>query len=112
MRNLGITVDAKAIAHDIYGMMDDTYRGALAFGMLPGPLMELLRKHLVQKFDDIAQDRWQSKYGAIPTPETVLGLRDMGLEFSVADPKLREEWVNETIREIELALYAVAPMLA
>src|SRR5262245_39236120 len=63
----GITINAEAIAKGLLAMIDDlpdadSYHAALAFGMLPGPLMECLNKALEAKARELVEE----KIGARP----------------------------------------------
>jgi hypothetical protein len=105
----GMTVDEGAIAAGIYGMMNGDYRAALAFGMLPAPMMGLLEKQLGQKFDQETAPKYDQALSAFAD------LGGIGSDI-VADLKAsrsanRKEFVAQAMRAITQAMYSVAPMV-
>lgn len=58
---MGFTANYKAIAEGIFKMLEDmaskgdeSYLTALAFGMMPAPLMQMAEKHFVEKLAEPA----------------------------------------------------------
>lgn len=94
----GITINAKAIAEGIYALFDEDERAALAFGMLPAVKMRLLEKMLAEKAETQAKDACERQFGFRP-------------EGNVADAEWKKEFVRFCTREVESALYKVAPMV-
>ena len=89
-----IQCDRKAIAQGIYNMtmeLDD-YKDALAFGMLPAPLMEMMERNLKDKL----LESCCALFGWKPTKEN-LGLLN-----------LNKKKYNDLVHDISLEIYHIA----
>ena len=107
----GINVDADAIAKGLLDMvpeLGDAYEGALAFGMLPAPLMESLRGILGDKWDAIVKEQGgEASIDAIAE----LGLPDMADDMRAELATRRAKWIAHVEREVTLAMYHHAEMV-
>ncbi len=63
----GFSASCEAIAKGMFDMMPDEYRSALAFGMLPGPLMQLAE----EQFRETCVRTELRRFGIAETPETM-----------------------------------------
>ncbi len=100
------TIDADKIAKAMLAMVPDlgpSYEGALAFGMLPFPLMELLDKELTRKAEEIID----AKYGQID-PEKYPSIAGFWLP---ARAKFIKDFVRDCSREVATAMYRHADMV-
>jgi len=105
----GIKVDADAIARGLLDMVPDlgeSYEGALAFGMLPAPLMDSLRKMLGDKFDTITAEQSQ-----MANTLGELGLVEMAGDMHTEIQDKRKKWVAHVEREVSCAMYQHAEMV-
>ena len=113
----GINVDTRRIAEGVYAMFNDQEAGILCnTGMLPAGKMEVLESIIGEKFDEIARQRYQDKYGE-PMPDGVVSIpltddeggEALTLEFA-PDAEKRKRFVSETVKQIIVDIMAIAPM--
>jgi hypothetical protein len=108
MKMYGIELDCRAVAKGLIDMtmtMDDNYQGALAFGMLPAPLMEILGKQLKEKFVDLVQLSYPASDVILNNTEyrNVL-LEEYGITFDEA----MDKFTKKASKEIGTIMYQVA----
>jgi hypothetical protein len=99
-------IDADKIAKAILAMVPDlgpSYEGALAFGMLPAPLMELLDQQLTRKAEEIID----AKYGRVD-PAKYPSIAGFWLP---ARAKFIKDFVRECSKLVSTAMYRHADMV-
>jgi len=105
MKTKKITINAPGLAAGFLDMMPDNYRGALAFGMLPAPMMQRLEDGLKDKAAVIF-----SGPEDIFRPDEVEALKAGGLFETMLNLSAheRDKWVKETMHILTLAIYEEA----
>ncbi len=99
-------IDADAIAKAMLAMVPDlgsSYEGALAFGMLPAPLMEMLDQQLTRKAEEIID----AKYGQVD-PKLYPSIAGFWLP---ARAKFIKDFVRECSSQVARAMYRHADMV-
>lgn len=100
------TVDVDAIAAGLLDLIEempdaDSYKGALAFGMLPAPLMRMMNESLWS---------WVKEHTAEfePDAESLELCAIAGIDAHAELEKSRSAWVRRVEKEVSAAMYRIA----